>query len=138
MDILRRLEKVLRVEKGSRVNRTGTHFSARPRPPRVSVRFLAKKQGISKSCVNKNVLEGLKWVYQRTEIVTSFCWPKTRLKEDGPVRLHVNRCAQTPVWTSSRILTNYTFSEHGMSGNTGLFAEPDGDEVKNFLWKNFQ
>ena len=39
------------------------------------------------------------------------------------------------MWTSSRMITYFTFSDHGMPGNTDLFAEPDGDgpdEVKKY------
>ena len=60
---------------------------------------------------------------------------KIRFKEDEPARLHVKRCAQAAMWTSSRMITYFTFSEHGMPGNTDLFAESDGDgpdEVKKY------
>ena len=88
-----------------------------------------------KATWTKNVLESLKWVIRGQKSPQASVGLKS-----------VSKCActwtaackqQRGLWISLRMLTNFTFSEHGMPGNTGFFAEPDGDvpdEVKNFLY----
>ena len=128
-------KNVLRVEKGSRgANRTGTHFSARPRR---KSGFRYAFWSINKASANLLSIKMCRRVRSRyirgQKLPQASVGLKIRLKEDEPARLHVSRCAQTAVWTSSPMITYFTFSEHGVPGNTGLLAEPDGngpDEVK--------
>ena len=133
------LEKELRVEKGSRgANRTGTHISALPRR---KSGYLYAFWPRNKAKANLISIKMCRRVWSRyirgQKSPQTFVGLKIRLKEDEPARLHVNRCAQAAMWTSSRMITDFTFSEHGVPA---LFAEPDGDgpnEVKNTLWKQF-
>ena len=129
MDMPCTLEKVLRVGKGSRgANRTGAHYSARPRT-NSGFRYTFWPRNKTKT----NLVFIKVWKRVSTRYVRGQKSPKPsvgqkiRLQEDASVRLHVDRCAQTAVWTSSRMVSYFTFFEHWMPGNTGLRAESDGD-----------
>ena len=99
----------------------------------VSVRFLAKKYGISKSYVHKILKEeGLK--YTRGQKA-----PQASVGQQICQRGRIRALARGPLRANSDVdiimddETYFAFSRHEMPGNAGFYAVPDGDapdEVK--------